>query len=125
MAAHLITIHVTPAGVVVPSNIEVNFTYTPSTIRVSPGDTVTWTSTDGPFVVMFTQGTPIAISGAGAVIDAHSGSSGTPPWSTPSFLVSPGALGHFHYAVALALLGSAAAGATVHIDAGCPVIIAN
>ena len=125
MTPHVITIHVTPAGVVVPSSIEVNFTYSPSTIRVSPGDTVTWTSTDGPFVVMFTQGTPIAIPGAGPVIDAHSGSSGTPPWSTQSFLVSPGALGHFHYVVGLALLGSTSAGATVHIDAGCPEIVAN
>jgi plastocyanin len=127
MAAHTITIHVTPAGVVVPSSTEVNFTYSPSTIRVSPGDTVQWTSPDGPFVVMFTEGTPIAntqLAPPGLVIDAHSVVSGPPAWSTLTFTVPAGALGHFHYAVALALLSSAGQ-ATVHIDAGCPEILAN
>jgi hypothetical protein len=128
MAAHIITIHVTPAGVGLPSNVEVNFTYSPSTIRVSPGDTVQWTSPDGPFVVMFTAGTPIANSFSagppGPVIDAHSVTSGPPAWSTQIFMVTPGSLGHFHYAVALALLGSSQQ-AIVHIDAGCPEIVAN
>ena len=128
MAAHTITI---TATLVPPSNTEVNFTYSPSTIRVSPGDTVQWTSPSGPFVVMFTERTPIAnVSSAGPpgpVIDAHSSVSG-PPWSTPppplAFTVPPGTIGHFHYAVALALLSSAGQ-ASVHIDAGCPEILAG
>src|SRR5260370_42511120 len=106
MAAHTILITDTP---IPPSNTEVNFTYAPSTIRVSPLDTVQWTSQSGPFVVMFTEDTPIANTPpAGRVIDAHSvvvtGSPRT--WSTMTFGVPPGTLGHFHYAVAGALLSS-------------------
>ena len=121
MAAYTITIAVT-----VLSSNEVSFTYSPSTLRVAPrdGDTVQWTSTDGPFVIMFTQNTPIASAAGGLVIDAHSTPTG-PLFATQIFTVPAGTIGHFHYAVALALLSSAGPGAMVHIDAGCPEIIAN
>jgi hypothetical protein len=123
MAAHTITITVTPFP---PTGAEESFTYSPSTLRVAPGDTVRWESLNGPFVIMFTLNTPIKTSGpaGGLVIDAHSTPAG-PPWTTPIFSVPAGTLGHFHYAVALALLSSVGQAATVHIDAGCPEIIAN
>ncbi|MDQ6699311.1 MAG: hypothetical protein M3Z36_03900, partial [Acidobacteriota bacterium] len=35
-----------------------NFTYDPSTAAVRPGDSITWTSGDGPFAISFNDRAP-------------------------------------------------------------------
>jgi hypothetical protein len=132
---HIITINVTPApSPDNPAEPAVNFTYAPSVQRVYRGDVIQWRSTQGPFVITFHQGTPIARANAtgatpGLTIDAHGKPDGSgQSFTTDKFVIPAGTIGHFHYAVAIFVQRETATGGLVsgvYIDAGCPEIIAN
>ena len=100
MPAHFINIDVDP--------ITGSFTYTPSSLRAAPSDTIVWQSPKA-IALMFLDGTPIA----------HMEVFAYASMPTPAFTVISGAEGHFHYAVA------AWDGIRVYIDSGCPDIIVN
>jgi plastocyanin len=97
---HTIQIDVDPRG---------SMTYTPSMLRVAAGDTVQWCSPSGPFAIILKDTSPFTEG-----MDAYS-CAGTP--SGP--LTVADAKGQFHYAVAVF------DGTRIHMDAGCPMILAN
>jgi|HubBroStandDraft_1064217.scaffolds.fasta_scaffold37907_3 plastocyanin len=91
-----------------------NFTYSPSTLHVQPGDTVEW-QCPTPFTIMFKDdGTPI---GNMTLYGQASG----PGYATSPATVCAGASGHFHYAVAV----WSPANNKVQLDSGCPDLICN
>jgi plastocyanin len=86
-----------------------NMTYTPSMLRVEPGDTVQWICSSGPFTVMFKDASPFQ---KGMEAFAHGG-------TLSNALTVANVKGHFHYAVAVFHASR------VHMDAGCPVLLVN
>ena len=86
-----------------------NMTYIPSMLRVTEGDTVQWCCPSGAFAVMFKDGSPFTKG-----MDTFS-CQGTP--SNPMTVAN--VKGQFHYAVAVF------DERRVHLDAGCPMILAN
>ena len=98
-----------------------NFTYQPSVLHACAGDTVVWTSDDGPFTVEFKQDTP------GPDVGTHGNQIGN-HWESPQFQIRQGARGHYHYAVAVSLLSDefdAPVKGRIALDAACPEIIVN
>ena len=100
MKKHTIRIDVEDCG---------HMTYTPSMLRVEAGDTVQWICPLGPFAVMLKEKTPFK-EGMGA--HACGGTLSNP-------MCVADIKGEFHYAVAVY------DGSRVHMDAGCPMILAN
>ena len=100
MTPHTIQIDVDACG---------NMTYTPSMLRVAPGDTVQWICPLGPFAIMLKEASPFT---KGMDAFACAGTRSNP-------LTVDNIKGQFHYAVAVY------DGTRVHIDAGCPMILAN
>jgi len=98
---HIIRIDVDDCG---------NMTYTPSMLRVAAGDTVQWRCPLGPFAIMFKETSPFKEG-----MDAFARDAGT--LSSPRYVADT--KGQFHYAVAVY------DGSRVHMDAGCPMILAN
>jgi plastocyanin len=86
-----------------------NMTYTPSMLRVAAGDTVQWVCRLGPFAVMLKDKSPF---NEGMDTHACGGTLSEPMWVAD-------VKGEFHYAVAVY------DGSRVHMDAGCPMILAN
>jgi hypothetical protein len=86
-----------------------NMTYTPSMLRMEAGDTVQWICPLGPFAIMLKDTSPFKEG-----MDAYA-CAGTP--SSPMCVAD--AKGQFHYAVAVY------DGSRVHMDAGCPMLLAN
>jgi plastocyanin len=95
-----------------------NFTFQPTTLRVRGGDTVTWSSNDGEFSIMFVDGTPFEGTQDGSEVDAMDTFGGNGSRSTP-LTIKRGAQGHFHYAA------SVNTPRRVYLDAGCPEIVVN
>jgi plastocyanin len=97
---HTVQIEVDPRG---------SMTYTPSMLRVAANDTVQWLCPSGSFAVMFKETSPFKEG-----MDAFSckGEASRP-------LIVDHVKGQFHYAVAVF------DGSRVHIEAGCPVLVAN
>ena len=91
-----------------------DFTYDPSVKHVKPGETITWTSTQGPFAICFKDRTPFDHLNHHAIRGAESNS-----WAVSSRPMRVTKSGHFHYAVAIYADGK------VFLDAGCPEIIVN
>jgi len=99
-----------------------NFTYQPSVLHASAGDTIVWKSEDGPFAVEFKRDTPGPDVGThGSQIGGH--------WESAQFQIRQGARGHYHYAVAVSLANAGFASLDVQgriaLDAACPEIIVN
>lgn len=116
MPQYQVTIKVTPAY-----GGKLNFTYTPSVLHACFGDTIVWTSEDGPFAIEFKKDTP------GPDIGAHGNQVGG-HWETAPFQIQQNRRGHFHYAVAVALnaeTNDQAVRFKVAMDAACPEIIVN
>jgi hypothetical protein len=93
---------------------DANFTYIPAVLWVRPRDTVSWSSPDGPFGLIFKKSSP------SLDVDAHGRACGEGDergFATQSLEIREGALGHYHYAVAISLE------AGVFLDAACPEII--
>jgi|SRR5579883_2443551 len=89
-----------------------NFTYSPSVQRVYAGDTVDWSSPNGPFAILFQEGTPCNR------MDARSDAN--VPWmSTQLSVLTNAAPGHYHYAAAVSMQG------IVYVDGACPELIVN
>lgn len=109
MANHQIDIHID-----VDSYGNANFCYSPALMRVYPsdGDTVNWTCSQGPFAVVFREGTPCDR------MSAH-GTERDDAWASRPLATRPDARGAFHYCVAVSFRGA------VYIDASCPVLVAN
>src|SRR5580704_4798555 len=86
-----------------------NFTYYPSMLRVSAGDTIQWECPQHPFAILFKSTTPF-LEG----MDAH-GQAGQ--LSEPRTVAD--VKGHFSYAVAVFAFGQ------VRLDCSCPGLLAN
>ena len=132
MANYQIDIHVD-----VDSYGNANFSYSPALQRVYPsdGDTVSWTCSQGPFAVVFREGTPcddmsaqgidtgVQTSAHGNDSGLHAGAqrhdSGLQAWASKPLTTRADARGAFHYCVAVSVDGA------VYIDASCPVLVAN
>jgi hypothetical protein len=106
----------------IPSNYQVgitvdnsgNFTYTLATVRLQPGDTITW-ECQTPFTIMFQdEGTPVGSM-------TLYGQSAGPGYATSPVIVSATASGHFHYAVAV----WSPTDNKVQLDSGCPDLVVN
>lgn len=110
MANHQINIHVD-----VDSYGNANFCYSPALLRVYPGDgdTVSWTCSQGPFAVVFREGTPCD------QMSAQGNDSRFQAWTSEPLATRADARGAFHYCVAVSF------GGAVYIDASCPVLVAN
>lgn len=80
-----------------------NFVYSPALVRVSPGDTITWTC-NHHFALTFKEGTPVD--------EVELTGTGSGPYSTGPRTVRD-VKGQFHYAVAVW------DGSRVHLDAAC------
>ena len=108
---YIITIAVDPDDVIPQGGSTGNFVYTPSLLRVSPGDTIEWRA-DHAFVVSFKEGTPINdMEVFGSQVDGV--------YTTGQQTVPSGKQGHYHYAAALAKDDR------VFIDSQCPHISVN
>lgn len=110
MANHQIHIHVD-----VDSYGNANFCYSPALLRVYPndGDTVTWTCSQGPFAVIFRDGSPCD------QMSTQGNGSESRTWGSEPLTTRGDARGTFHYCVAVSF------GGAVYIDASCPVLVAN
>jgi len=87
-----------------------DFLYNPSTLRiVNVTAAQIIFSSPHDFAITFLDDTPI-----GTMVVNSAGGIPTPP-----FNVTPGASGHYHYAVAMFAAGR------VYLDAGCPDIVIN
>jgi plastocyanin len=86
-----------------------NFVYSPALIRVSAGDTITWTC-NHPFALTFKEGTPVD--------EVQLTGTGSGPYSTGARTVAD-VKGQYHYAVAVW------DGSQVHLDASCAVASVN
>jgi hypothetical protein len=90
-----------------------NFTYTPSTLRVTAGDTIEWCSAN-PFLVSFRDETPLI------QLDTPGTQAPDNQFSTGKMEVSAGVgPSRHHYAVGIYANGQ------VFMDADCPVIIVS
>jgi plastocyanin len=105
----------------IPAYGHINFTYQPSVLHACAGDTVVWTSEDGPFAIEFKEDTP------GPDIGTHGNQVGG-HWESAQFQIRQGARGHYHYAVAVVLANDifeTGVKGRVALDAACPEIIVN
>jgi len=96
----LIDISVDPHG---------NFHYSQALLHVRMGDNVSWKCTSGFFSLQFSGGSPMNGMETFAPPSANS----------PLMTVTTSASGMFKYAVAVF------DGTRVHLDAACPVLVAN
>ena len=100
---HVVSIRVNEDG---------DFCYDPSVKNIKRGQSVTWTSTQGPFALSFRSRTPVS------QIHLQSKKAGSAnAWSITSRPAKVSEPGHFHYAVALCMDGK------VYLDASCPEIV--
>lgn len=93
------------------------FSYDPSTVYVKPGDLIRWNCHDGAFGLSFLKKSPFAR------MTFSSQSDGEMNFVSPKPVRNEAPLGHYHYAVALAMTNRA--GTTVVMDSGCPDIVVS
>ena len=101
-----------------------DFTYSPSTLHVKIGESVSWTSGGlGPFAVSFMDSTPFL------EVSLSSRQNGSGQHYIESRQIQENTIGHHHYAVAVAQ--SHAPGpdhpptTIVFLDSGCPDIVVS
>lgn len=100
-----------------------DFTYSPSTVNVKVGHTVSWTSGNlGPFAVSFMDQTPLL------EVTLYSSRNSAGQHNIDPRQIQENRLGHHHYAVSVALPSAqndTLHDATVYLDVGCPDIIVS
>ena len=95
-----------------------NFTYSPSTAAVKPGDTITWTSGKGPFAISFMDRSPFGEMSFSSHSEA--GAYKTYPRTVGK------SHGHHHYSVAIAVFNPEdRTDFQISLDAGCPDIVVS
>ncbi|MGO9254923.1 MAG: hypothetical protein ACLQU1_01265 [Bryobacteraceae bacterium] len=124
MFNYTVTIAVDPPGIFPPNQEATpsngNFVYTPSLVRVSSGDTITWFCVN-PFSLVFKEGTPVnemEVFGRPGTLIPPGAPAGVSYYSAGPYNVC-NVKGHFHYTVAVSL------GAQVFLDSGCPDVSVN
>src|SRR5579863_1335464 len=92
-----------------------NFSYSFAALHVYPadGDTVTWSSIQGPFAIQFLDRTP------GHIMDLRGKGNPSAGWATDPFTPRDHMHGAYHYSVAIEM------GGFIYMDATCPVLIFN
>lgn len=90
-----------------------DFYVEPSSKRLKPGQSITWTSSQGPFAISFTDQTPFSQ----VLFQGIKPADREGVWTVTSHPVKPNAPGIFHYAVSIYVNGR------VYLEAGCPQVI--
>ncbi len=95
-----------------------NFTYGPSTLNANAGDTLSWSSTFGPFAISFLEKSPLNA----VTLSSEQVSPGN--YSIGPQTIRASAHGHYKYGVAVAT--TVGTTTTVSIDLGCAdVVVSN